>query len=82
MKNLINGMESQDLTITLPKKSLEIIDLHFQELCNIEAERIQNIVMYSLSTKRYFRILINFMIWLTFGIMRFQPKIFIFNGNP
>ena len=46
-------METKILTLSLPKRVWEIIDIEFAELGDTEAERIQNIVMFLLSTKDY-----------------------------
>ena len=48
-------METKNLTISLPKRVWEIIDIDFAGLGDTEAERIQHIVMFLLSNKDYFQ---------------------------
>ena len=47
-------METKNLTISLPKRVWEIIDIDFAGLGDTQAERIQHIVMFLLSNKDYF----------------------------
>ena len=48
-------METKNLTLSLPKRVWEIIDIDFAGLGDTEAERIQHIVMFLLSNKDYFQ---------------------------
>lgn len=48
-------METKNLTISLPKRVWEIIDIDFAGLGDTQAERIQHIVMFLLSNKDYFQ---------------------------
>ena len=47
-------METKNLTISLPKRVWEILEIDFAGLGDTEAERIQHIVMFLLSNKDYF----------------------------
>ena len=47
-------METKNLTISLPKRVWEIIEIDFAGLGDTQAERIQHIVMFLLSNKDYF----------------------------
>ena len=47
-------METKNLTLSLPKSIWEIINKDLSELGNNESERIQNIVICSLSTNKDF----------------------------
>lgn len=47
-------MESKNLTLSLPKRVWEILEIDFAGLGDTEAERIQNIVIFLLSNKDYF----------------------------
>ena len=48
-------METKNLTISLSKRVWDIIDIDFVGLGDTQAERIQHIVMFFLSTKDYFQ---------------------------
>lgn len=48
-------MKTKNLTLSLPKRVWEILEIDFAGLGDTEAERIQNIVMFLLSTKDYFQ---------------------------
>jgi len=48
-------METKNLTISLPKRVWEILEIDFAGLGDTEAERIQNIVIFLLSNKDYFQ---------------------------
>jgi len=48
-------METKNLTISLPKRDWEILEIDFAGLGDTEAERIQNIVIFLLSNKDYFQ---------------------------
>ena len=48
-------METKNLTLSLPKRVWEIIDIDFAGLGDTQAERIQHIVMFLLSNKDYFQ---------------------------
>lgn len=48
-------METKNLTISLPKRVWNIIDIDFAGLGDTQAERIQHIVMFLLSNKDYFQ---------------------------
>ena len=47
-------MESKNLTLSLPKRVWEILEIDFAGLGDTETERIQNIVIFLLSNKDYF----------------------------
>ncbi len=47
-------METKNLTISLPKRVWEIIDIDFVGLGDTQAERIQHIVMFLLGSKNYY----------------------------
>ena len=47
-------METKNLTLSLPRSIWEIINKDLSELGNNESERIQNIVICSLSTNKDF----------------------------
>lgn len=46
-------METKNLTISLPKRVWEIIDIDFVGLGDTQAERIQHIVMFLLGSKKF-----------------------------
>ena len=48
-------MKTKNLMLSLPKRVWEILEIDFAGLGDNEAERIQNIVMFLLSTKDYFQ---------------------------
>jgi hypothetical protein len=48
-------MITKNLTLSLPKRVWEILEIDFAGLGDTQAERIQNIVMFLLSTKDYFQ---------------------------
>ena len=50
-------METKNLTISLPKRVWEIIDIDFVGLGDTQAERIQHIVMFLLGSKNYYILL-------------------------
>jgi len=48
-------MITKNLTISLPKRVWQILEIDFAGLGDTEAERIQHIVMFLLSNKDYFQ---------------------------
>ena len=48
-------MQTKNLTLSLPERVWEIIEIDFAGLGDTQAERIQHIVMFLLSTKDYFQ---------------------------
>ncbi|HEU4482408.1 MAG TPA: hypothetical protein VFR65_05090 [Nitrososphaeraceae archaeon] len=46
-------METKNLTISLPKRVWEIIDIDFVGLGDTQGERIQHIVMLLLGSKKF-----------------------------
>ena len=48
-------METKNLTLSLPKRVWQILEIDFAALGDTQAERIQHIVMFLLSNKDYFQ---------------------------